>query len=155
MNKDYLEALGNIESALWDDNFHYQTHREDLEVIEQALERLKSIDTSNPNEVLKVFKEFKKILLENIVLLDTDLQRLNTIEQSLLKAQEQEKVLKLIFKKNVDINEIKILLANLKHCDDAERCKRYNISRKVGYKLKFEEFDLIKEWIECLKNLKP
>lgn len=154
MNKDYLEALENMKNGASDWYGSYELC-EDYPVVKSALERLKSIDNSNPSKVLEVFKEFKKILLENVVLLDTDLQRLNTIEQSLLKEQEQEKVLKLIFKKQVDINEIKILLTNLKHCDDAERCKRYNISRKVGYKLKFEEFDLIKEWIECLKNLKP
>jgi hypothetical protein len=72
---------------------------------------------------------------------------IDKIEQCLIKAQEQEKVLKAILKKQVDINEIKIMISNLKHCDDIERCKRYNVSRKVGYKLKQDEFNSIKEMI--------
>ena len=74
------------------------------------------------------------------------------VEQALIKAQEQEKVLKIILKKQVDINEIKIMVSNLKHCDDIERCKRYNASRKVGYKLKQEEFNEIKEMLNNAKQ---
>ena len=69
------------------------------------------------------------------------------VEQALIKAQKQEKILNVILKKQVDINEIKIMVSNLKHCDDIERCKRYNASRKVGYKLKQEEFNEIKEML--------
>ena len=78
-----------------------------------------------------------------------------TVEKALIKAQKQEKVLKLILKKQVDIDEIKILLSNLKHCDDIERCKRYNASRKVGYKLKQEEFDIIKKYLDYVKIWYP
>jgi hypothetical protein len=156
MSKDYLETLKFIFNEALFSEFKDETHTEIREchsIVYEALQRLKSIDNTKPNEVLKIIRKCENSNYLN-TLYPKFVEDLKTVENYILKSQEQEKLLIIIFKKQVDVNEIKILLANLKHCDDAERLKRYNASRKVGYKLKQEEFDLIKEWIEYLKNSK-
>ncbi len=114
--------------------------------IKQALQRLKSIDNTKPNEVLEIIRKCENSNYLN-TLYPKFVEDLKTVENYILKSQEQEKLLMIILKKQVDINEIKIMISNLKHCDDIERCKRYNASRKVGYKLKQDEFNSIKEML--------
>lgn len=144
MSKEYLEAFERmIEHLDLEDEYSYKQLFEDEEIIKKALQRLESIDNSKSSEALEFLETIKTI---------TELEPLlERTKQVLLKAKEWKKVLKIVFKKQVDINEIKILLVNLKHCDDIERCKRYNASRKVGYKLKQEEFNLLKEY--CNGNI--
>lgn len=61
------------------------------------------------------------------------------IKQVLLKAQEQEKVLKIIFEKKVDT-------FYLRQCFKVkDGLEKYNNCCKVGYKLTQEEFELLKE----------
>ena len=124
-----------------------------IDEIREALQRLEAIDNVKPSEALKCLKYLDEEC--GCFALDKEYKAVNTIKQALIKAQDQEKendeykkMLKILFKKQVDINEIKILIANLKHCDDVERCKRYNASRKVGYKLKQDEFNSIKEMLK-------
>ena len=62
----------------------------------------------------------------------------NEIKQALIKAQEQEKVLKILFEKNVTIFW-------LKECKSLEE---YNYNTADYMKLTQEEFDLLKRWIE-------
>lgn len=112
--------------------------------IKQALQRLETIDNANSNEALEIIRKCKSSNLLNFWC-PKFVEDLKIVENYILKAQKQEKILNIILKKQVDINEIKIMVSNLKHCDDIERCKRYNASRKVGYKLKQEEFNEIKE----------
>lgn len=119
--------------------------------ITKALTELQAIKEANPSEALILFRGFKEgMITDNAICITKSYfdDKFPIIEKALIKSQEQEKVFEIVFKKQVDINEIKILLANLKHCDDIERCKRYNASRKVGYKLKQEEFELLKRWSE-------
>lgn len=163
MSKELEEALKYVNGKiadLEDDLQHYTMVdknkckefyiREDLKEftnIKQALQRLESIDNSNPSEVLDLFNQWKDNIEYGVVYIPYFV--INEVELALIKAQKQEKVLNVILKKQVDINEIKIMISNLKHCDDIERCKRYNASRKVGYKLKQDEFNSIKEMLKC------
>ena len=109
--------------------------------IETALKRLEAIDNTNPNEAFKIVNE----CLKGIDTYEEKTGRknppcymsretLNTIKQALLKAQEQEKVLKILFEKNVNI-------ASLKAYDLEE----YNMVYEN--KLTEEEFDLLKRYL--------
>ena len=77
--------------------------------------------------------------LEKLELLTCDFEwykdNINTIKQALIKSQEQEKVLKIIKKKNVMIYALKVS----KTVDD------YNDLVSTDEQLTQEEFDLIKE----------
>jgi len=121
---------------------------DDYQLVKEGLERLEAIDNANPSKALeRTSSEFIDDYPTGNVNIGMTWEEHSAIKQALIKAQEQEKVLKVILKKQVDINEIKIMISNLKHCDDIERCKRYNASRKVGYKLKQEDFNSIKEML--------
>ena len=95
--------------------------------------------------------------------LDKQLNNLKSVKQSLLKAQEleklldherelnnhlilkeqeQEKVLKIVFEKNVDILELRILI---KHYNAPIALKIYNSKFGKGWQLTEEEFNFIKE----------
>ena len=146
MSKE-LEVLGNIESALWDDNFHYQTHKEDLEVIEQALQRLEAIENSNPSEALECLRQIGIIEMyshEGTLLKDSISFKpeYDTIKNYILKAQEQKMVLKILFEKNVNIFQLRML---------CETLDEYN-ARPKEERLTEKEFNLLKEMVECLKS---
>lgn len=99
--------------------------------IAKELDRLEQIDNANPSEALEC--------LEKLELLTCDFEwykdNINTIKQALIKSQEQEKVLKIIKKKNVMIYALKVS----KTVDD------YNDLVSTDEQLTQEEFDLIKE----------
>lgn len=150
---DLVTCQGSFEKA---QKFYY--------IIEQALQRLEQIDNAEPSEVLECLETLldkfgQQILIaeklpRNATEITNVLEYLNktpqvvSIKQALIKAQEQEKVLSIIYEKNVDIFELKC-------CSSA---KEYNdsIRFKVGfiknYELTQEEFDLLKRWAECQKN---
>lgn len=126
------------------------------EIIEKELERLEAIDNANPIEALKCLERIDNTLCLNNIKgklefgIDTEehtdcdsvigmTEDLETIKQSLLKAQEQEKVLEIIKEKDVDI----YILQKCKTVDE------YNskIVHIVGEtrELAEEEFNLLKE----------
>ena len=86
------------------------------ELIKQALQRLEAIDNANPSEALEYLKKnselFDEIALENPTtykdgtVIEAYVYHCNSIgiEQALLKAQEQEKVLKSILE-NIELDE--------------------------------------------------
>ena len=128
-----LEALDSIKNALEVIQMYNRNVKIDyglFNTIENGLQRLESIDNSNPNEALEC--------LEKLELLTCDFEwykdNINTIKQALLKAQEQEKVLKIIKEKNVNT-----LLLEL-----AENLEEYNERIVPNGKLTEEEFDLLK-----------
>lgn len=88
------------------------------------------------NDYLKNVYDYKEIIEE--------VQRdINTIKQALNKAQEQEKVLEIIFEKGVEM-----ALFN-----DSKTVEDYNRNRNWGAKeLTQEEFDTLKRWIENENN---
>ena len=65
-------------------------------------------------------------------------KNLNIVEQALLKAQEQEKVLEIIKKKRVNVNQLLLCW----------KVEMYNSRCRKGYELSKEEFDLLKRWID-------
>lgn len=118
MSKE-LEALKKVK---------YNSSKEVVEafdVIEKGLQRLESIDNANPSEALNITKATEKY---------TGID-LSIVKQALLKAQEQEKALKIIKENQVStfwINECKSV-------------EEYN--GVYGRKLIEEEIELLKRWL--------
>ena len=117
-----------------------EQHKKDYEFLKQALTELQAIKEAKPSKALEYLEDIKKWVLDNIVLLDTDLTKFDTIEQALLKAQEQEKVLEIIKEKNVNIVILKV----------SENVEAYNVSiiNYPKWQLTQEEFNLLKRWCE-------
>ena len=72
-----LEALDRMSVHRFDDK--YEEWDKDYETVENYLE---SIDNTTPSEALKLFEEYKNILIDNVVLHDTDLHMLKTIKRA-------------------------------------------------------------------------
>ena len=129
-----LEALNEVRENLDLEGCLDFINEKRITDIKQALQRLESIDNTNPSEALEC--------LEKVELLTCDFEwykdNINTIKQALLKAQEQEKVLKIIKEKNVNT-----LLLEL-----AENLEEYNERIVPNGKLTEEEFDTLKRYFE-------
>lgn len=156
MSKEYLEALEQIIEYITEDKKvkYKATILFDCKTIKKALERLEAIDNANPSEALKDLQ----IIENNIIytLSDCDINdevcqnlqyaktKISAIEQYILKAQEQEKVLRVIKEKNVDTK----LLRKCNSVDEynAKIKKDYNSFYYKKYRLTQEEFDLLKRW---------
>lgn len=78
---------------------------ERIKLVNQALQRLEAIDNANPSEALEMFRSVELTLKENRFLNKGSwlIDSLNIIQQALIKAQENEKVLEVIKEKGVDI----------------------------------------------------
>ena len=154
MSKEYLKALGFIKSLLKDD-WVDSVWKPYYETIKQALQRLETIDNAKPSEALECLEYISK---EEIVVRDRNSIYMNPndnnkgafthlttvgvnfkgalehIKQALIKSQEQEKALKIMFEKYVDLN--------LLDCDD--EVGQYNRHFGKGRQLTEEEFELLK-----------
>jgi len=73
----------------------------DRDKVLNALTELQSLKEANPSEVLKCFEKLGKYELKQDFLVE-DLIVYDTIKQTLIKAQENEKVLEIIEEKDVD-----------------------------------------------------
>ena len=101
--------------------------------------RMLDIENANPSKALKESEEIveyitedKKVKYKSTILFDCKI-----IKQYILKSQEQEKVLEIIFEKKVDIIYLK----------DSNNVDEYNSHFGcVVCKLTKEEFDLLKRW---------
>ena len=101
--------------------------------LKQALNELKAIKEAKPSEAMECLEELRSNL--GVIYDDT----LNTIEQALLKAQELEKELEIIWKKQVDI---------MWFCQCVEANKTFEdynsaMGREIEY-LTEEEFNTLK-----------
>ena len=115
MNKEYLEAFDRIALHTEYDNdgsYDCVNFEDDCKLVDDALERLESIDNSNPSEALecvdKILGYFGKAQIETMTL-----SKRNglTIKQALLKAQEPKQYLKwedLEFKEETSRIEVKL-----------------------------------------------
>ena len=155
MNKDYLEALKRMEYFV-NEEMGIKTFKQsgwhiegtdDYELVKEGLQRLKSIDSSNSNEALEIIRK-----CENSNYLNTwypkFVEDLKNIENYILKSQEQEKVLKIMFDKQIDMFNLEVAIDN-------NSLELYNNSIPENFKksrLTQEEFELVKRWKECLKN---
>lgn len=143
--KEYLEALETIRQHLTfvnHDNEIINDYEEECNIIEKALQRLEAIDNAKPSEALditnsylKVFEEEKTDVLYDI---ESFKQDFISVKQALLKAQDQEKVLKIMFTKTVSIFQMSC-------CKNADE---YNdLKFNDNEKLTKDEFDLLKRWL--------
>lgn len=151
MSKE-LEALENfVRTSVWNDNeFHeiWDNGNYDLEIVKEALQRLESIDNANSSEALEILYNNAKLDRDRIeeggiVTYAEEIEHneaikpyYDTIKQALLKAQEQEKVLKIIKEKRVN------MLA-LIHSIRFENLEYYNDGCFDWDELTQEEFELI------------
>ena len=174
MSKE-LEALSIIIETLSNDKGRVMCRKE-LDVLIQALNRLEAIDNANPSEALEWLNRFKGIELSSLpfksedgAVKEVDLNevrfvgsQLNNdfrkfvyiIENVLIKAQEQEKVLNIIKEhlsfKDSGIEEYFDFKTN-------QKVKKYMFeieSKDTGATIHIhinntqEEFDLLKRWLE-------
>lgn len=121
---------------------------EALDTIKQALKRLEAIDNSNPSKALKGLKHIKKYYVPEPCTATT-YNYLEIIEQSLLKTQEQEKVLEIVFEKRIDLESF--------YATFIENDYDYNYYEEMygtygKYKLTEEEFNLLKRYFENGRN---
>lgn len=111
--------------------------------LDKALQRLKKIDNANPNEVLKHFNHFekwyRKICYRVVTSFELDYD-LETIKQYILKKQEQEKALNVIFEKGVDVGYLKTCKTLEEYNDNC-----WDDKEDFNKKLTQEEFNSIKE----------
>ena len=96
MSKEYLEAIERIKNKFI--NFFHEDNP-DVECVEDALQRLESIDNANPSEALKELElvedwiQARELKISNVIE-----PSLSIIKQYILKAQEQGKVLNELIK---------------------------------------------------------
>lgn len=137
--------------------YEVDMNSERIQTVKKELERLEAIDNANPSEALKQLGDISYFIMEAY----SDHEPLEenqkesrqcfmdyckNIKQALLKAQEQEKALKIIKEKNVDIFHLR------NKCD---RAVEYNDEINIMYycyvnckELTQEEFSLLKEVLE-------
>lgn len=142
----------DVESVERDDGTSYEN---DISIIEKALQRLEAIDNANPSEALKYLEnmidtflvenknkiEFNKVNNYDCELLEERRKDLESYKQALIKAQEQGKVLEILFKKQVD-------LGWLWYCihECVNSLNEYNKKMPIEkFKLTQEEFNLLKK----------
>lgn len=144
------------------DNYGYQKFEEDCKIVEQALKRLEQIDNANPSRALECLEALGGVeishteteqdedfngdwVFDTVTVDDGAIEYLyceyfDTIKNYILKTQEQEKALKIVFEKNIDIDFLK----------SADTFEEYN--KLIKFKSVFateltqEEFDLLKRY---------
>ena len=141
----YDSKISSKANKNWDNDMeHYRNLRGNVSTIERYLE---AIDNANPSEALECLEEIGKTLmftdyetLESKTLSEVMPNYYRKCKQALLKAQEQEKALDIIFKKNVNIVMLKV----------SENVESYNITYfdKPKWQLTEEEFDLLKRYFK-------
>lgn len=136
MSKEYIEALGKLTEIAYGRGARPENNLESR-ILEKNLQRLEAIDNSNPSEALELVGYLKDYFL-NMIPYDG---WLDDIEKYILKAQEQEKVLKII--RECLVCEFKLFEKDgcyfiLFYFDD---------EHELIFKLKNkEEFDLLKRY---------
>lgn len=155
-----LEALEKIKQEFGCDPAYYGLNL-DFETIEQALQRLgtiekgkntdiidnymafKNSEQAKPSEALTLFRSFKNGMITDNAICITKAyfdDKFPTIENALLKAEKLEQVLEIIKNKCVDIYLLK----------SVNELEKYNkLIGLRGIELTQKEFDLLKEMLIC------
>ena len=146
MSKEYLEAFKRLNED--DSDYALKQATKDIEIVENALQRLEAIDNAKPSEVLEILDDLKNGLVnkETGMIMFNQVwfkNQIYTIKQYFLKAQGQEKALKIIFEKYVDLN--------LLDCDD--EVEEYNRHFGKDRQLTHQEFALLKRRIDRYENI--
>jgi len=135
-----LEALHRIANA--NNHFKYDTLElvdKDFQIVQQELQRLEAIDNANPSEALECLEEMWELSCDSR---KPEYGLYDTIKQVLLKAQEQEKVFKIIKERQVNfsllmisnnVEDYNFYIPNIPYVEH-KRC------------LTEEEFDLLKRY---------
>ena len=76
---------------------------------------------------------------------EAKIKDLKELESYLMEDEKKLEAFEIIKKKNVDVGQLKLLWANLKHNDDEDILNRYNCDRLVKYKLNTQEYNILKE----------
>ena len=107
--------------------------------MKKCYQRLEAIENAEPSEALEKLNE----LLNWDGASKVKFALYYSIKQSLLRAQEQEKVLEIIFEKQVDVCELKI-------CIDVYEDSLYQYNKRTieRFRLTPEEFDTLKEYFK-------
>lgn len=146
-----LDALERVDDYVDKDYDYCQRgdYSKDYKLIKQALQRLEAIDNANPSKAMDYMKSLFKcwehlVKKDNLEIKEVELEKYifkenyDAIKQALIKAQEQEKVLEIIKKKNVLIN-------GLKH---SMTLGLYNKCLDDDMILTQEEFELLKRYFK-------
>lgn len=179
MSKEYLEALEILKTALHNEWLRFYPQFKELDektkfvdgvrmvssdadaflIVRQALQRLEQIDDANLNEALEdlaFIKEKFAYLEYNCENFNVPKKELVNIEQSLLKAQEQEKE-KLLFK-NIHNTKVKTPLVSI--FNGLSKEERYKFTEHLYYNweemkeaLEEQNKQLVEENIELKKKL--
>lgn len=147
MSKELEEALGLVKrtcelfikssSHLIGTDIIANQINEALDTIKQSLLELKQIKDTEPSDALKCVDVLKE---EGCITTLVQGKILETIRQYILKAQEMERVLKIINKKEVNVNTlINCIIGAI------EPLEFYNEKVSENLKLTQQEFDLLKE----------
>ena len=141
MNKEYLDALERLGKLYLPENYNKLQVNEigEFIIVKEALQRLEAIDNAKPSEALECWRYLSAVTPDWVKLLNDGTNALIPIKQSLIKSQEQEKVLKIIFEKSVDIFRLKKLDFNT--FNQLQRsCKLPELTQ--------EEFELLKRYCD-------
>lgn len=123
-------------------NYTLEDLSNDTNLIRQALTELDQIKNATPSEALECLEEMYEISCDGR---KPEYTLYECIEQFILKAQEQEKVLEIIFEKNVDILELRIFIENYV---DKIALNLYNSKVRKDWQLTKEEFNTLKEYFK-------
>ena len=115
MSKEYLEAFGRITlHTEYDNDSSYDSlqFEDDCNLADEALQRLEQIDNADPGKAMECLEYICEILNEKRI----DIKWLfkedyNTIKNTLIKAQEQEK--EKLFFKNIHNTKVKTPLVSI------------------------------------------
>jgi len=116
----------------------------ELEALEQIIEKTGCINDTCVH-LPKCLKD-NKCRYNDDNLMCPDYEIANSIKQALLKAQEQEKVLEIIKKKEVDVAYLMCLLRNY-NTNSIEIASMYNRANVSQFQLLPREIDLLKRWL--------
>ena len=152
MSKE-LEALERIKNKFID-FFHEDVP--DFDIIEEALQRLESIDNAKPSRALEYLENLGTHRIEYIEGFELGYTKTmpfkstydyKTIQYALLKAQEQEKVLDVIFKKQFNPELFRNVLISVGGRFEYKEYER--VYTKYGKeKVTEEEFDTLKRYFK-------
>jgi hypothetical protein len=145
MEKEF-EALERLYKCNVDD-YTPSYQRRDYRLLQETLQRLEAIDNANISEALEGLKHIKKYYVPQPCSAKT-YDYLEIIEQYLLKAQEREKVLKIVIEKRVDLESFCMVFVDNDYYS-------YNYYEKTwgmygACKLAEEEFDTVKKYAKSV-----
>lgn len=142
-----LESLENIgQTTLEEDLSVKDIYDNDYIIVKRALQRLEAIENANSSDVFEYVENIQGEIewafeFNNGKIEEYDPRIMNIIKQYILKAQEQEKVLKIIKEKNVDVRF-------LRTCNVLND---YNYCQYLSDELSQEEFDTLKHYFITFK----